>query len=90
MDQARRLKLAAVFFSIFWIGGMLWWSGEYHPAYIILLAVCGTLGGYLWYLAMRWVFEHMYLLPPNGDQNGGAAPVKRSATVSRHPTSPAD
>ena len=34
MDQARRLKLGAIFFTIFWIGGMLWWSGEYHPAYI--------------------------------------------------------
>lgn len=51
MDKAKRLKLAAVFFAVFWVGGMLWWSGEYHPAYIILLTVCGSLGGYLWYLA---------------------------------------
>ncbi|MEH2522781.1 MULTISPECIES: hypothetical protein [unclassified Bradyrhizobium] len=72
MDQARRLKLAAVFFTIFWIGGMLWWGGEYHPAYIILLAVCGTIGGYLRCLAMRWVFfQHMRLLPLNGDQGDG-------------------
>ena len=28
MDQARRLKLSAVAYTIFWIGGMLWWSGE--------------------------------------------------------------
>ena len=62
MDQAKRLKLAAIAFSIFWIVGMLWWSGEYHPAYIIILSVCGTLGGYLWYLAMRWVFQHLHLL----------------------------
>jgi hypothetical protein len=40
-------KLGAIFFTILWIGGMLWWSGEYHPAYIILLAVCGSIGGYL-------------------------------------------
>jgi hypothetical protein len=71
MDKAKRLKLAAVFFAVFWVGGMLWWSGEYHPAYIILLTVCGSLGGYLWYLAMRWVFERLYLLPPSGDQGGG-------------------
>ena len=57
MDQAKRLKLAAIFFTIFWIGGMLWWSGEYHPAYIILLAVCGTIGGYLWYLACAGCFS---------------------------------
>jgi hypothetical protein len=69
MDQARRLKLGAIFFTIFWIGGMLWWSGEYHPAYIILLTVCGTIGGYLWYLAMRWVFQHMR--PFNGDHGTG-------------------
>ena len=62
---------AAVAFTIFWIGGMLWWSGEYHPAYTIILAVCGTIGGYLWYLAMRWVFECMHLLPPNGDHGAG-------------------
>jgi hypothetical protein len=45
---------------------MLWWSGEYHPAYIIILAVCGAVGGYLWYLAMRWTFRCMHLL--NGDR----------------------
>ena len=74
MDQARRLKLGAIFFAISWIGGMLWWSGEYHPAYIILLAVCGSLGGYLWYLAMRWVFQHMDLLTRNGNAGGQGRP----------------
>jgi hypothetical protein len=72
MDQEKRLKLAAVFFGVFWSGGMLWWSGEYHPAYIILLVICGTIGGYLWYLAMRWVFRHMQLLRPNGDRGAGS------------------
>ena len=71
MDQARRLKLSGVAFTIFWIGGMLWWSGEYHPAYIILLAVCGSIGGYIWYLAMSWMFQHGHLPPLNGDQGGG-------------------
>ncbi len=59
MDQAKRLKLSAVAFTIFWIGGMLWWSGEFNPANIIILSICGTLGGYLWYRAMRWVFQLM-------------------------------
>jgi peptidoglycan biosynthesis protein MviN/MurJ (putative lipid II flippase) len=62
MDQATRLKWAAVAFTIFWIGGMLWWSGDFHPAHIIILAVCGTVGGYLWYLAMRWIFQCMHLM----------------------------
>ena len=47
MDQATRLKWAAVAYTVFWIGGMLWWSGEYHPAHIVILAVCGSVGGYL-------------------------------------------
>ena len=71
MDQEKRLKLGAVFFTIFWIAGMLRWSGEHHPAYITLLAVCGSLGGYLWFLAMRWLFRHMHLLTSNGDRGTG-------------------
>jgi hypothetical protein len=69
MNQAKRLKLSAIAFKMFWIGGMLWWSGEYHPANIIILTICGAIGGYLWYLAMRWVFQRMYLL--NGDRGAG-------------------
>jgi len=69
MDQAKRLKLAAIAFSVFWIVGMIWWSGEYHPANIVILAVCGAVGGYLWHLAMRWAFQHMHLL--NGDHGAG-------------------
>ena len=45
MDQANRLKLSAVAFTIFWIGGMLWCrSGEYNPVNIIILSVCGAVG----------------------------------------------
>ena len=69
MDQSRPLKRSAVAFTIFWIGGMLWWSGEHHPAYIVILAVCGSVGGYLWYLAMRWTFQCIHLL--NGDHDAG-------------------
>jgi hypothetical protein len=71
MDQAKRLKWSATAFTVFWIGGMLWWSGEHHPANIIILTICGTIAGYLWYLAMRWVFQHMCLLSPNGDHGAG-------------------
>jgi hypothetical protein len=72
MDQARRLKLAAVAFSVFWIGGMLWWSGELHIANVVTLTVCGAIGGYLWYLAMHWMFQAMRLYPLNDDR--GEAP----------------
>ena len=71
MDQAKRLKLSAVAFTIFLIGGMLWWSGEYNPVNIIILTVCGAIGGYLWYLAMRWVFQYMHLLNGNAGTGQG-------------------
>ncbi len=71
MDQAKRLKLAAVAFSIFWIGGMQCWSGELRPINIIILAVCGAVGGYLWYLAMQWMFQAMRAYPPNNDRGAG-------------------
>jgi hypothetical protein len=71
MDQAKRLKLGAIAFTIFWVGAMLWWSGEHHLANVIILTICGTIAGYLWYLAMRWVFQHMRLLSPNGDRGAG-------------------
>ena len=51
---------------------MLWWSGELHPANIVILTICGSVGGYLWYLAMHWMFEALHLHPLNGDR--GEAP----------------
>lgn len=63
MDQAKRLKSAAIAFTVLWTGGMLWWSGEYHPANIIILSACGAGAGYFWYRAMYWSFRRMHLLP---------------------------
>ena len=60
MHQDKRLKIAAVVFAVLWTAGMAWWSGEHHIAY---LAVCGGLGGYLWYLMMHRVFRYMRLPP---------------------------
>lgn len=70
MDQAKRLKLSAIAFTVFWTGGMLWWSGEYHPANIIILSVCGAAAGYFWYRAMHWSFRRMHLLPHDGVDTG--------------------
>ena len=70
MDQARRLKLSAVAFTIFWVGGMLWWSGEVHPASIVILSICGALAGYFWFRAMRWWFRRVRLLPHDGIDSG--------------------
>ena len=70
MDQAKRLKWSAIAFTVFWIGGMLWWSGTYDPVNIIILSVCGAWAGYFWYHAMRWWFRRMGLLPHNGIDPG--------------------
>ena len=67
MDQVKRLKLSAIAFAVFWIGAMLWVSGEHHPAYVALLLICGSIAGYFWYLGMRWAFQRLHLLPLNGD-----------------------
>ena len=71
MDQAKRLKPSAIAFTIFWVGAMLWWSGEHHLANIIILTICGTIAGYLWYLAMRLTFQRLRPFPLSGDHGAG-------------------
>jgi hypothetical protein len=70
MDQAKRLKLGSVVFAVFWTAGMVVWNGEYHPASIVILSVCGAAGGYFWYRAMHWSFRRMRLLPHDGIDTG--------------------
>jgi hypothetical protein len=42
------LKLSAIGFTVLWSGWMLWWSGSYDVANIIILAACGAIAGYAW------------------------------------------
>jgi hypothetical protein len=42
MYPSTRLKLCSVFFTVFWIVGMLWWSDSIDGANIIMLAICGV------------------------------------------------
>ncbi|MCK1636115.1 hypothetical protein IVA95_00595 [Bradyrhizobium sp. 157] len=72
MDQAKRLKLSAVAFTIFWVAAMLWWSEERYPANIVILVICGAVAGYLWYFGMRWAFQRPHLLPLNGDHGASS------------------
>ena len=71
MTPTTSLKLCAIAFTVLWCGGMLWWSGSYEPAGIVILAVCGSIAGYFWYRIMRWCFRRMRLLPEN-DAGPGA------------------
>ncbi len=70
MNAATRLKWCAIAFTVFWTGGMLWWSGSFDLAGVVILAICGGLAGYAWYRAMRWQFERMGMLAKNEPSTG--------------------
>jgi hypothetical protein len=55
------LKLGAVAFAVLWTLWMLWWSGSLDRVNVAMLTICGAVAGYLWYLAMRWLFTRMRL-----------------------------
>jgi hypothetical protein len=55
MNPVTSVKLSAIFFAAFWSAGMVWWSGTFDLANIVITAIFGAIAGYLWYLAMRWV-----------------------------------
>jgi hypothetical protein len=57
MNPTAGLKWSAAFFGVFWTVGMVWLRGAYDPGYIIVTAIGGSIAGYLWYLAMRWIFR---------------------------------
>jgi hypothetical protein len=57
------LKAGAVIFTVLWTTWMMWWSGSYSSANLVILTICGTLVGYVWYRAMRWQFERMGMVP---------------------------
>ena len=62
-DPVTRMKWSAVAFAMLWTGWMIWWSGNFAPAEIIILTICGGLAGYLWYRLMCWQFRRMGMLP---------------------------
>jgi hypothetical protein len=68
------LKLAAVAFAVLWTLWMLWWSGSLDRANVLMLTICGAVAGYLWYLAMRWLFARMHLDAAGVDIEASEAP----------------
>ncbi len=69
MDQAKRLKFGAIFSPSSGSAECCGGAGSIILPTSSFSAVCGTIGGYLWFLAMSWMFQH---LPPlNGDQGSG-------------------
>ena len=64
---------------------MLWWSGAFEPANIIILSICGALAGYFWYRAMRWQFQLMGMLPRNDSAGTNAKCIGRVSCSACHP-----
>jgi hypothetical protein len=57
------LKLSSIAFAVLWTAWMVWWSGVFSAVNIGIMAVCGVLAAWLWFLAMRWYFRRIGLLP---------------------------
>jgi glycopeptide antibiotics resistance protein len=66
------LKAGAIVFTLLWTAWMMWWSGSFSSADVVILALCGAAVGYLWYRAMRWQFERMGMLPRKDDSAGAS------------------
>jgi hypothetical protein len=66
------LKWSAIACAVVWSGGMVWWLGSLDVAAIVIFSLAGALFGLCWYLAMRFIFECMRLLPR--DERTPAAP----------------
>jgi xanthine/uracil permease len=52
MTNSLRRNLSALAFAVFWTVFMVWWSGDYGIANIVILAVCGLIVGAVWAWAM--------------------------------------
>jgi len=72
-NSATPLKWSAVAFAVLWTGWMIWWSGSYDAVNIVILTICGSVVGYLWYRAMRWQFQRKGMLPRDVHPPGSAA-----------------
>lgn len=66
------LRAGAVTFTVLWTAWMMWWSGSYSSANLVVLTLLGAVVGYLWYRAMRWQFERMGMLPRKDDPSGAS------------------
>jgi hypothetical protein len=66
VDPTSQLKWSSVAFTVLWTAGMIWWSGDFAAANIIILTICGAIAGYLWYRAMCWQFRRVGMLSHEG------------------------
>jgi hypothetical protein len=57
------LKLSSVMFAVLWSGWMVWSSGDFAVANIVIVTIVGAVAGYFWFLGMRWYFRRIGRLP---------------------------
>ena len=72
MNPTTGLRLSAIFFTVFWTAGMLWWSGTPQPASAVITVIGGCIAGYLWYRLMRWLLT-AHQVPTETPSGGPAA-----------------
>ncbi len=57
------LKWASAACALLWSAGMSWWIGSFDPAAIVIFSIGGVVFGLCWYLAMRFIFAALQMLP---------------------------
>jgi hypothetical protein len=67
VNSTTSLKWSAILFAVLWTVWMVWWSGSIEPANVVILAICGVLVGYFWYLGMRRFFARARLSSAAGE-----------------------
>lgn len=63
LDPSTALKCGAAACGVLWSAGMIWWIGSFDPAAIVIFSVAGGLFGLSWYLAMRFIFASLRMVP---------------------------
>jgi hypothetical protein len=63
LNRSTPLKLGAIAFAVLWAAWMIWSSGPFDRANIIMFSISGAVIGFLWYFGMRWFFERMQMPP---------------------------
>jgi hypothetical protein len=57
MNPDTALKFCSAAFAVLWTAGMPGWNGAFQPHEIVILAMCGAIGGLCWYWAMRGILK---------------------------------
>jgi hypothetical protein len=76
LNPSTSLERSAIVAAILWTGWMIWWSGSLAPANVIILSICGVAFGYVWYVAMRYVLDHMRRSSRDSDEGVESQPSR--------------